>query len=642
MTTAPTLHAAPVAVRDRSKEQRVRAAQVMESFATGLCLRPVSVTLTEQGVAPAWSSATAIWFNEAQLGDLQDPLVALSLKGLTLHEIGHILLTPRSGSDLVQWVVETSLYKAFNALEDQRIESMLVAKYPSIRGWLTATIAHHLLSNKQSWSGAFPLIRGRKYLPVKVRRAVMDAYRDKRSIKELCDIIDQYRLLNLSDADDALKAQGLIERYAKLVRNGLAENPHGHDDRSVSERPSNPRSKALSDKEQERLKETLEQWADEDENDLESYDDEPSDYDDESESESGSESESYDGEQYDDTEPEPTDAGGWGDDETETEVTEGDADGEPTETDSADAVSGAGQEAAEPALSAGVESKLQELLQETFDQTFNRLGDDIQNDIDLFNGEVLMSGEQVPAPPVSGKVTERDAGLVARDGATQFAEQLLQLKADSDPAWSRRVADGRINAVRWERGCELEEAFDRWDEGNPATDIECVVLLDTSWSMTSEISGAYDSVWALKSALDSIHASTTVVTFSDDADASYLLYGADEEASNQVRDIGAHGGTNPRKALTYATSVLANSNRAIKIALFVTDGEWANEEKCDAAVRALRDSGVLTGLVYISPYRMSLDKVKSHGCEVISHIVETSDLFHLGQQLVERGIQRLL
>jgi hypothetical protein len=51
---------------------------------------------------------------------------------------------------------------------------------------------------------------------------------------------------------------------------------------------------------------------------------------------------------------------------------------------------------------------------------------------------------------------------------------------------------------------------------------------------------------------------------------------------------------------------------------------------------------VLTALAYVSPYgTRDLTSIDSHGCEIVSHISQTSDLFHLGRSLVELGTQSL-
>jgi hypothetical protein len=226
----------------------------------------------------------------------------------------------------------------------------------------------------------------------------------------------------------------------------------------------------------------------------------------------------------------------------------------------------------------------------------------------------------------------------------QFTYELERVRAEYEPSWNNRVDSGRVNPVRWERGCEIEEAFDRFEEGREdATDIECVILLDVSYSMKNDITEAYESMWAMKSALDSVNSSTTVVLYSD-AESTRTLYSANERAGNSMRYGGCQGGTNPFKALQYAHGVLANTNRAIKLLITITDGEWNEDsvEKCDNLIQELRDGGVLTSLAWLSKYKVDLATANTHNAEIVSQVRNTSDLFHLGRSIVEVGIQRQL
>jgi hypothetical protein len=58
----------------------------------------------------------------------------------------------------------------------------------------------------------------------------------------------------------------------------------------------------------------------------------------------------------------------------------------------------------------------------------------------------------------------------------------------------------------------------------------------------------------------------------------------------------------------------------------------------------LRDGGVLTSLAWLDTYRESvnLNDVDTHGVEIVSHIRNAGDLFHLGRSIVDVGIQRQL
>ena len=103
--------------------RRLRMLQVVSKFASTLTLRPIKVALSSgtepnHQIAPAWSDSDNIWFNDAMMGDLADVNTVLGVKGLSLHEVAHIMLTPRTGSNLAKDVQRENLWRAFNALED--------------------------------------------------------------------------------------------------------------------------------------------------------------------------------------------------------------------------------------------------------------------------------------------------------------------------------------------------------------------------------------------------------------------------------------------------------------------------------------------------------------------------------------------
>jgi hypothetical protein len=621
----PVLHRQERVV-DRQKERVARMTQVLQSFASGFTLRNVGINLVQSGQAPAFSSSDRIWFHEGMLGDLTTKEGVASIKGLTLHEIGHILLSPRVGNDFRDWVIKSGMHRAWNALEDQRIESMLVASYPSTRDWYNATITQYLLTEQEGWSVAFPLIHGRKYLDKGVRRLIRDLYVNQHDVRELSDIIDKFRTLNMSDATDAERAKELVEAYHELTKNVGITNPNGHDVRSNEEGESNVRSRPWNRTKQEQVKEQLESEPYEDLDEIEDPDGCAMGGDDLTPSgQSGADTNSSDDSNTDDANGEngtPSDASG----------TQGDASGSQGE--------GNGKDAGDLAL----EKELERRLTKQVDEIFERLDDALTKDINLYNGDVLLEGEVLPEPDTYKYTQSRHVSGDVAVGSDQFAYELQRLRAEHDPAWVRRTSNGRLDPVRWERGCEIDEAFDQFKSGNAlATDIEAVILLDVSGSMATEEHKAHESMWAIKRALDSVNADTSVITYSD---ASYTLYSKNERVGNDMKFIGNQGGTNPTKALQYAYGELANSTRAIKLLIIITDGAWDGKclEPTRKMITELRDGGVLTSLAWLDTYRESvnLNDVDTHGVEIVSHIRNAGDLFHLGRSIVDVGIQRQL
>ena len=193
---------------------------------------------------------------------------------------------------------------------------------------------------------------------------------------------------------------------------------------------------------------------------------------------------------------------------------------------------------------------------------------------------------------------------------------------------------------------DLDEAFDLWDTGREdVIDIECVIALDVSGSMAYVIENAYQSMWAIKRALDKVGASTTVVTFATEGEER-LVYSADEKAELSYRSAGVGGGTQPSKAINYAKYVLANSNRAIKIFIAITDGEWYGEDNkmSEDAIAQLRKGGIITALGMIDSQSLEHGDVtiNGHGCESIALINDMGQLFTLAKDMVRVGIKRNL
>lgn len=596
-------------VMDKDAERLHRMCQVSAKFASTLALRQIHAEVSDDryGDAPAWSDTDSITFQRQLIGDVADPEVVTALKGLTLHELSHILLTPRYGSNLAKEVQKDNLWRAFNALEDQRIEMYMTTKYGSTAPWLLATVAKHLLNKPSQVVVAYPLTHGRKYLPKDLRDAVRNAYEDQTNVAELGVLIDQYITLNLGDPSTYPEALRIIRRYHELVeqlqpqdpeypyaRKGWQriQDPNGHDSRKEGEWKSSSTSKPLSKGEQASVIARM------------------------------SENSSNTDDDGDDDEP-MSGQGGM----PKQGNTSGDSDAPGT------GVSGA----------SGVET-VRDIARRAFDNVLKSKAHDIATSIKQFTGEVELNSKPLPAPRRPDWVIDNNVSPDTVQASKSFGAELVRLRADYDPGWDRRTESGKLNVQRYVTGCEVDEAFDQWDMGREdAVDIECVILLDTSGSMGGVIQGAYESMWAIKRAMDKINASTTVVLYSHRTE---LLYSANERASTKMRYAGLGNNTVPLKGLRYARSVLGNSKRAIKICIAITDGWWDDSKACDAVLAHLRKAGVLTALAYMeNPWNLSnnpnyVPNIDSHGCEVAVHITEPRDLFSLAKSMVKAGIRR--
>jgi hypothetical protein len=602
-------------VRDKDYERLVRMTQVFGKFATTLLGRAVKVDVHNDPHsapdAPAWSDSESITFNRSKMGKLDTRAVVTSLRGLALHEIAHILMTPRDGTQLVKMVRKANVWQAFNALEDMRIETFMTARYSNVSDWLTATVAEFLLGKPNQIPFQFPLTYGRKYLPASMRIMVRDAYQNPQDIAELEQLIDNYIVLNLSDPANFNAAFAIILRYNELVSNlqdpngpnGCTPgawpvqvvNVNGHDARKNGEwKPNN--GKPLNKEQQKQILKRIKV---------------------------------NNGKEYDDSAPKPGDV--------------------PAPAKPADPASPSESNDGSPVPDSGPgDTGLEELrmdtLKDVLAKVYERRQEEIIDTIRQFNGEAKVSAKHIPVPGKYWRQELRNVLPESVSASRSFGTELEQLRGEYDPYWDRRVNSGRLNVQRYITEHDIDEAFDQWELGREdAVDIECVVLLDISGSMDWCIDNAYQSMWAIKRALDKVNATTTVVAYDTEA---YTIYGPEERAGIQMKYSGSGGGTDPGKAIAYANSVLANSERAIKLLISITDGEWGTTPEIDSTVMRLRNAGVLTSLAFISDPKYLKDgatiSINNHGHEVAVNITDARDLFSLARRLVKLGSARNL
>jgi hypothetical protein len=691
--------------KNDEKVRALRAAQMIEKFASTLCYRPVKTTVQDNGPAPAWSTDASIGFTQEALSDLRTVEGILSFKGLAVHEVSHILFTPRVGSDIVQWVRNSHYEKAFNALEDQRIETLLVGRFGrSVVPWLTATIAKYMLANPEAHGANYALMRGRKYLPVEIRAAFRDLFVLPDLIGEVQEVVDGYRTM-LFPADTEA-AKDLIIRMDAILK-ALPTPPHGNCDNKMPDSySSSPDSRPLKPRDQKRAQQAAQkrdqQEQDEDKAKPRKQPKPPKDAADKGDAdkqqqggEEGDEQEPQDGAGSDSGNSEGTDTEAdengaesgagesdeEGDEEGDGADGDGDSDGEGDEGDSAqgdsagagnggdddgdaegdgegdagdgngqgqggdtgqssaqaDGSGGSGQsDLGEGTDAAPTEQQVTDMLKSMIEDAASTLSDSLHRDLGEMNGDLDLRSNDAPAAKPR-QVTLRIAEAATIRAARAFGRELERVKADNDPGWERVTNSGRISTSRYMRGAPLDEAFDRWQIGrDDVSDIEAVILLDSSGSMDHIMGKASDAMWGIKRSLDAINASCTVVTY--DSGEPQMLYKADEKATASVKYANPSGGTNPKLAVKFATRVLAESSRTVKVLFSITDGEWGSSDDVDMQIRTLRQSGVLTAFALVG----GSGETNPHNHEVFARLDNASDLLILGRQVVNMASARQL
>lgn len=591
------------------KRQRIeRFAQFFGRVNSALTLRKVRVKVENSTIgAPAWSGASEVVFNSRLLGNLNTAKEIAGLRGLDLHEVSHILYTPREGSEIFEWCRDNDFLFAYNALDDQRIETLFTTRYPSTIDWFTSTILIHFVDDPKAFETSYPLLRGRQYLPTELLARSRNAFPKQDQLDEICDIVDQYRLLVFPA--DTEKAKDLIRRFDALLpkqtinQDGLADwekellgndgtkvvvavkSPFGHGERPHEGIESSSLSRPVSPIQQKR--------------DLERVKSQPI---------------KDDAKLAEQLKSAPV---------IEIDLT-GDLGG------------GAGDTSSDQNTKA-----LNEMLDNILSD--QKIANEISDIIRQIGGLPSLATNNSKEPNKS-RYELKTPSADTFQASLSFGRELERLKATFDPAWDKYQSQGRLKAERYIRGDDLDVVFDQWSEGkDDATEIECVILLDNSGSMSgSNETRAYQAMYAIKKALDRINANTTVITFNT---STNVLYRADEKANNSIRNAGSGGGTDPTEAITYATKLLAETEKPVRIFFVITDGEWSgNPDVQHDAIKKLANAGVLTAFAYINDYneQVKLTPETSHYCEISAVVNNPLQLIGMAKSIVKYAIGRRL
>jgi hypothetical protein len=607
--------------QERDEEAQLRSVRlnalcrVYEQADRVLSGDPVIVNVVAGGSAPAWSDGASITFNADEINDLD--LEALTqINGLNYHELAHHLYTPRRGTTFMKWVMENQYLEAANMLEDQRIETLLTARYPSIIPYLTATVARWLGNTPEHAVGNYMLVRGRRYLPLEIRQSFRDLFAFPNLLPAIIDIVDQYRMLAFPRDYD--KAQELIKRFNDevLANLDMPQLPQGINGCTSRDPITKGRPEPGRAQEKDAAKGCNMGTA------------------------------------------EPIGSGRKPQLKSDTNPTEGQSKAEiaaPQTASEALDMRAKNQEQKQPGnLSpgsghhesvGGIPDNVKEMLEDTIQTVLERK--DVQQDVKT-KQKVIVGGDGKHDDTIkSGKfdmtAVPNESVLLYR----KFARELERLRDECEPAWHREEASGRLNMQRVFRGCEIDEAFDRWDEGNDGADVEAVIMIDRSGSMASGQNDrkASEACWTIKRALEQIGAPVTVYAFDDKAEVAYKR--TELAHRTQYKFIYGNGGTNPYTTLLAAEQLFISSRRKNKMLFIVTDGAF-DASKNDEVIDRIAKRGVLTAMTLImdnhdAKYyedRGMTEKEFRHGAEIFGRIKDARDLLPFAKAVVVGAIKK--
>jgi len=595
-----------------------RVSQVYSRYSSVITLRPVECMVVAQSSVPVFSTSKVIVFGANHLTDITDPKNAMALKGLTLHEVCHILFTPRNATTYRRIIAKEKLDKVFHIAEDARIETLLIGRFgTNITAWLNASVFRHLLSPGLDLSAQFVIVAGRTYLPLQIRQALRDVFALPEHADEIEMLLNEYRLMVFSNDDVVMRALEILRRLNELLGDLIDKSgtkgipsPNGHEKRSNDEIESST-SRPLSIKEQEQAQKSASRQTPQNTNGTnQQAPNKPIDLPIDPTHKQGKGNEQG-------CLPMPSSSGGkTGNDKPENQNQEN--------------ANGAGKEKAE--LTPALEKEISDL----WEKDLSKVRNEVQKDIKAFRADLDLNDTNAKTPS-KARYSNRTIDHKTLSAGRQFGIQLERIKSDLEPGWKYRQDEGKINANRYLTENDPERVFDEWQDGQEeATDIEAVILLDNSGSMSDNDKAlkAYKSMFAIKMGLQAINAGCQVITYNEHAE---MLYEPGDQVKGEIRDAGTGGGTDPKDALLYAQSVFANSKRRVKVLFTITDGEWGNSEQCDEIISVLSASGVLTAIAIIGN-----ETNNRHESLISANIKNPTDLIGLAKSIVQFAIANAL
>lgn len=579
---------------------------------------PIIVNVMPDGPAPAWSDGASIYINQQEINDM-DLETLTQVTGLNYHELAHHFYTPRKGTELIKWVLQNGYMEATNILEDQRIETLLVARYPAVAPYLIATAARWLASDEDDIVGVYPLIRGRRYLPVEIREAYRDAFIFPELIPTIIDIVDQYRLLAFPRDYD--KARELIERFNNEVLKTFRTN-----DMSLSGGPDgcgqrNPMVKGRP--EPGKMQEKDAQHAEGMGTKEKPYIAKPASKTNNTEEDNSTST----------TVPKPNSA---------------------AEAIALREMMQQNSTLVPPSLKPGeghVESKggipdnVKDMLNNAIDDVYSNKA--VQQDIKAKQRVIVGGDGKFEESTRHGNFDLTDVPDESIVAYRSFARELERLRDECEPGWNKGVPTGRLNVQRVINGCEIDEAFDRWEEGNDGADVEAVILVDRSGSMCQDQNDRMASLacWTIKRSLEAIDAPVTVYAFDDKTEIAYAR--SDRAHKTRFKFIYGSGGTNPYGSLVAAEQLLMSSRKKNKMLFIITDGVFS-KDKNDELINRISNRGILTAMTLIMSdkdyeyyeNRGENEDTFRHGSEVFGRINTARDLLPFAKAVVMGAIKK--
>ena len=563
-------------------------------------------------------------------------------------------------------MTRAEMHRAWNAMEDQRMETAVVSDSPRKAGYLTPMMLSELAYTPEMASANWPLMVWRKYLPRKIRdgaKALFMMEHGAEIVRQIQVVVTRYVLAqNATDMYMATVEMAEIFKTitpaADLGNEGMG---HGHQrsrrgERSGEQCQGIPVSSDMIEENDDEIDSIPEPGQEGGKpskaskapkaeapkaDDAEDAGDEDAEDDDESDDEGASKGEQKsddagdsaapeteggasgthedDGSDVKEPEPAPSKADAGDDDDESDEGDESDDDGDSEgdeDEDDEDDDDGLTQEDLEEALAEAEEERLNDPTLDQDVQAFQDAKNDTATALKPYVGGICNNPLDVAE---------------ANNLADQMQRAFETATAELQPVWREQEKKGILNVIRYEtRQPGDTEFFRRYvDNGNPGCDIAVSVLLDYSGSMGGVTKELAKVAYACKRAGDLLEIPVTVTLWDTDA---RVLWDASEQAEH-LPVIEEQGGTNPQIALNDLDNQRYGKNK--HVVLIMTDDAWNGGAPSLASYK--QEGRLIIGLGYTDgQYNSYIQKsMEEKGADFAYSIKDLAEIpRHLEQALV--------
>lgn len=543
----------------------------------------------------------------------------------------------------------TFWHKMWNTLEDQRIESLFVAKFPTARHFFTTIVLRYIAihnpkkvdplqpfyKDTAKKGGAYLLIHGRRYLPLKLRNQyrqyLVDDYQlSDKQVKEMELLIDQFRSLSSFRSENDMNiATDIIWKFGLWVVQNTTDisnipEPDGGFDHDRHGKTGQVTKREQAESQQQREKQE-EEWEEQDSNSDDSDDSDDADDSDENSDTDG------DADSEEDSEDSDSDS-----DDSDDDAETGDSQDESSQSEQGhgeDSKNGRHQDSTSQSpesggITASANKSDDSVLRGFLNEAEQAINEDAIRQIESLHELVKKNRASRFFRELHKPDTETEPPVLFRSLSNAISNSLAKLRSDRDNQWEKGSSTGVVNVLRYAeaRGTHTD-FFDEWQEdGDERPDAEVCVLLDLSTSMnsqsftsakarheapkddygvskfdyataTSNAQEASFAMWAIKNACQKNDILCSVIGYSDKA---YPLYAPDDTVlSGQAPVFNGLDGTHPTEALLYAESVLEKSEAKHRILISLSDGDWTISHQGLRCVEKLRKNGVQTVFIQL-------------------------------------------